>query len=289
MFAWELNFLRLLEGARTDFLVRLFEAVTIIGEELIIIFLVAITYFVFDKKLASRIFFITATSLCVNNIIKNIAKVPRPFTKGITCERVDTATGYAFPSGHTQSVATWSAAFAAKFKKPLLVLASVLLTALVAFSRMFLGAHYPSDVIVGSVLGISLAFLLNYLYDKVRSVHSIHLIAVLVLFPFAVFFMFSAQELYADFYKVYGMLVGLLFGSLFEERFVGLGYDSPWYKKAVRVLVAVAAAFAVKEGLKAVLVTDIVQLALVFDMLRYFALVFVVLAFGSLAFKKLKL
>ena len=63
MFAWELDFLRLLEGARTDFLVRLFEAVTIIGEELIIIFLVAITYFVFDKKLASRIFFITATSL----------------------------------------------------------------------------------------------------------------------------------------------------------------------------------------------------------------------------------
>jgi hypothetical protein len=154
---------------------------------------------------------------------------------------------------------------------------------------MFLGAHYPSDVIVGSVLGISLAFLLNYLYDKVKSVHSIHLIAVLALFPFAVFFMFSAQELYADFYKVYGMLIGLLFGSLFEERFVGLGYDSPWYKKAVRVLVAVAAAFAVKEGLKAVLVTDIVQLALVFDMLRYFALVFVVLALGSLAFKKLKL
>jgi hypothetical protein len=38
-----------------------------------------------------------------------------------------------------------------------------------------------------------------------------------------------------------------------------------------------------------VLVTDIVQLALVFDMLRYFALVFVVLALGSLAFKKLKL
>ena len=60
-------------------------------------------WFAVDKKLAQQVFFVTATSLSVNGIIKNFAKVPRPFTKGVSCVRLDTATGYAFPSGHTQT------------------------------------------------------------------------------------------------------------------------------------------------------------------------------------------
>ena len=117
MFAFELEFLKWLEGLRTSFLNVFFEGITLLGEETLIILLVVALWFAVDKKLAQQVFFVTATSLSLNGIIKNFAQVPRPFTKGISCVRPDTATGYAFPSGHTQGFATWSSFFAAKFKK----------------------------------------------------------------------------------------------------------------------------------------------------------------------------
>ena len=84
MFAFELNFLKWLESLRTDFLNTLFEAITILGEETLIILFVVAIWFAVDRKLAQQVFFVTATSLSINGIIKNFAQVPRPFTKGIS-------------------------------------------------------------------------------------------------------------------------------------------------------------------------------------------------------------
>lgn len=159
MFAFELEFLKWIESWRTDLLNTLFESITFLGEETLIILLVVALWFAVDKKLAQQVFFVTATSLSVNGIIKNFAKVPRPFTKGVSCVRLDTATGYSFPSGHTQGFASWSSFFAIKLKKTWLsILVGVLIT-LVAASRLYLGAHYPSDVIVAVVLGVGLSVL----------------------------------------------------------------------------------------------------------------------------------
>ena len=141
MFAFELDFLKWLESFRSGFLNTLFEGITMLGEETLVILLVVALWFAVDRKLAQQVFFVTVASLSLNGIIKNFAKIPRPFTKGVSCVRPDTATGYAFPSGHTQGFATWCGFFALKLKKIWLrVLAAVLIFA-VAFSRLYLGAH----------------------------------------------------------------------------------------------------------------------------------------------------
>ena len=80
MFNFEIEILKWLEGLRTSFLNVLFESITLLGEETLIILLVVALWFAVDKKLAQQVFFVTATSLSVNGIIKNFAQVPRPFT-----------------------------------------------------------------------------------------------------------------------------------------------------------------------------------------------------------------
>lgn len=178
-----------------------FEGIMMLGEETLIIILVVALWFALDKKLAQQVFFVTATSLSVNGIVKNYAQVPRPFTKGISCVRPDTATGYSFPSGHTQGFAMWSSFFAIKFKKLWLsILVGVLIT-LVAVSRLYLGAHYPSDVIVAVVLGDDLSALGNYLFAKVKDTKKLYLGALLVLTPFIVCFLCVAEPLFADLFK----------------------------------------------------------------------------------------
>ena len=201
MFSFELEILKWLEGLRTSFLNVLFESITVLGEETLIILLVVALWFAIDKKLAQQVFFVTATSLSVNGIIKNFAQVPRPFTKGISCVRVDTATGYSFPSGHTQGFATWSSFFAIKVKKIWLsVLVGVLIT-LVAVSRLYLGAHYPSDVIVAVVLGVSLSAFGNYLFVKVKDTKKLYLGTFLIMTPFIAYFLYVADPLFADLFK----------------------------------------------------------------------------------------
>lgn len=289
MFAFELEFLKWLEGLRTNFLNAVFEGITLFGEETLIILLVVALWFAVDKKLAQQVFFVTATSLSVNGIIKNFAKVPRPFTKGVSCVRLDTATGYAFPSGHTQGFATWSSFFAVKFKKTWLTILVAVLVGLVAFSRLYLGTHYPSDVIVGIALGVGIAILGNYLFEKVKDLKKLYLGTLLILTPFIVYFLFVADPLFADLFKTFGMVGGMVVVSFLDEKTEPLSYDVVWWKKLIRVVVGVVLAVALKEVIKMANVFDVIQISLLIDALRYFIVVMTVGYLCPLLFKKIKL
>ena len=290
MFGFEIHIMKAIEGLRTDFWNGFFEAVTMFGEELLMILLVAILYFAIDKHLARRLFFVTTISVGVNSIIKNIAKIPRPFASGeVTCVRPETATGYSFPSGHTQSFATWSTAGALRFRKRWFTVLVCVMILLVAFSRVFLGAHYPSDVIVGVLLGIAFAVAGDFVYDKVENKQLLYWGVVLFLTPFVVYFLFDAEPLYADLYKLYGMAVGFPISVWLEERFAPLSYDVPWWKKALRVVIAVVLSLALKEGIKLLIVFEALPLSFFMNALRYLALVVTAFGLCPILYKKLKL
>ena len=133
MFAFELQFLKWLESMRTSFLTTLFEGITILGEETLVILLVVALWFAVDSRLAQKVFVVTICSTGLNGIIKNIAQVPRPYAQGVVPVRTEPATGFSFPSGHTQSFSTWSTLFAIKFKKKWLTILVAVLITLVAF------------------------------------------------------------------------------------------------------------------------------------------------------------
>ena len=289
MFDFELEILKWLEGLRTSFFNVLFESITLLGEETLIILLVVALWYAVDKKLAQQVFFVTATSLSVNGIIKNIAQVPRPFTKGISCVRVDTATGYSFPSGHTQGFATWSSFFAIKVKKIWLsILVGVLIT-LVAVSRLYLGAHYPSDVIVAVVLGVSLSAFGNYLFVKVKDTKKLYLGTFLIMTPFIAYFLYVADPLFADLFKTFGMIGGMVVVSFLDEKTEPLSYEVAWWKKVIRIVLGVVIAVALKEVIKRMNVFEVMPISLFIDAIRYFVVVMAVGVLCPLLFKKIKL
>lgn len=106
------------------------------------------------------------TFLMSNLIIKNIVQRPRPYTvtDGLT-SLMGVMNDYSFPSGHSSS--TFSVMFAVfllmpkKFGIPALC-ASVFM----AYSRLHVGVHYPTDVIAGSLIGIFFACLYSFIYKK---------------------------------------------------------------------------------------------------------------------------
>ena len=98
-----------------------------------------------------------------NNIIKNIVQRPRPFVKFTDLQIIiPTPSEYSFPSGHTASSFAAASVFYRHLPKQLGI-PSVVLTGIIGFSRLYVGVHYPTDVIAGVIMGILLSYMAEFL------------------------------------------------------------------------------------------------------------------------------
>ncbi|MBO5409109.1 MAG: phosphatase PAP2 family protein [Clostridia bacterium] len=289
MLSGEVALLQWLEQFRTPFWNVFWETVTLLGEDTVFIFLIAALYFLRDKKLAYRISFLAVTSLGLNGILKNTLQIPRPFAEGeITGIRAETATGYSFPSGHTQNFTTWSVALADTKKQKKWLILAIVLSVGVAFSRLFLGVHYPSDVIAALLLGIGISLLGNRLYDIIENKNRLYLGIFLLLTPFFLWFLSVPNPLFEDFFKCYGMMGGFLISVRIEQKHGQFREDVSFLFRLCRMIVGVAVALFLKALLSACSPNE-VHLALLWDSLRYFLLVLIIFGGYPVFLNKCKL
>lgn len=106
------------------------------------------------------------TFLINNIVIKNLVARPRPWTAWEELEiLIDKPGGHSFPSGHTAN----SFAAAVMMFKTLpsyIGIPAVILAAMIGFSRLYLGVHYPTDVLVGAIVGTAIALIAHKIVVK---------------------------------------------------------------------------------------------------------------------------
>jgi len=278
-----MELLRLIADNRTPFFDTVIGMITRLGEETIGIVILCLFFWCVSKKIAYVIgvsFFLS--SLTVQGM-KICFRIDRPWVIDPTFEPVpgaiEYATGYSFPSGHTQNATALYGSLGACVKQKYLKILLFAIPALVAFSRMYLGVHTLQDVVVSLVITFLLIWISFKMLssDEISKKRELAISSLIILFSVAVIVTAVAlysngtieQRYIADCLKAAGAGIGFAVGMFIERVYIDFSVKTKSAAlQAVKVVVGIAGVLAFQEGLKLIIGTG-----LIVDMIRYFLMI----------------
>lgn len=157
------NIYNFITSGMNDITTKVLKFITTAGG-LIFIVILSIIIFLINKKYGKLVFINVFNIGVLNIILKSIFMRERPFDLMIIDE-----TGYSFPSGHAMLsmgfygfliYLLWQSRFSKRKKIIITILLSFLILT-IGISRIYLGVHYPSDILAGFL--ISLAYLIIFI------------------------------------------------------------------------------------------------------------------------------
>ena len=271
-FDWMLRLLRAIAEMRTPILTAVMSAVTYLGHEMVLLVLAMILAWCLDKKYGYRFLAMFMIGSLLQQAMKAAFMIPRPwildpdFLPYVVNSAIPAASGYSFPSGHTLTAFVSLGGFAMFLKKKWAYAVAVVLTLVVAFSRMYLGVHTLLDVVVGFLLGglVLLAFGLAFRGNKDREklLNAILIVgtaACVVLLGYLLFgpkpsdpsYMPMALESIDNAYVLVGASIGMLLGKACDDLFVRFDTKAPWWVQLIKIAVGFGVVLGLRAGLKA--------------------------------------
>lgn len=169
---FEVEFIKFLQSGLSNGWISVFQVITLLGSwlGLLISFII-----IFRKKKIMACLMVVAfvLAIAINFAIKNIVCRPRPFESFDFIVNYGGEGGYSMPSGHSCAVSAMAVFLIAylfqtsskKGTKILGLIATVLVALLVGFSRIVLGVHYLTDVLIGLLEGAIIASILLLIYN----------------------------------------------------------------------------------------------------------------------------
>ena len=255
-----------ISNMRTEWLTSLMRIIQYLGETSVLLVVMCIIYWTINKDLAYRVGFSFFVSGIAVQLAKVVFMVPRPWVRDPSFKPVEsaieTATGYSFPSGHTQSAMALFGTIALSVKKLWVRILLFIGITLLGFSRMYMGVHYLSDVLTAYIF----TFIIVLLVDRASStdrkevdLRRALLLAAAALGATAYTCILHAngtvEVKYAtDMCKMAGGAVGFAAAFFIERNYIDFstGCDRLW-QHILKVAAGLAVVLALKSGLKVVL------------------------------------
>lgn len=297
-----MDILYALEKIRTPFWNGVMSAVTQLGGEVIFIVAAVVVFWCVSKWEGYYLMTIAFCGTVLNQFLKLICRVPRPWVRDPNFTIVESAraeaTGYSFPSGHTQNAIGLFGGMARWGGRRWVRLGLTALALAIAFSRMYLGVHTPADVGVSLVLAAALVLglypLMRRAQEKPRYMGYVLAAMLVVSGAFVVFVEtcgfpadMDAENLASGIgnaWKMLGAVAGMTLAWLLDRRYIHFETQAVWWVQVIKVAVGMALLLAIKSGLKAPLLALLGHEGLAGGV-RYFLLVLVAGAVWPLVFR----
>jgi len=140
-----------------------------LGTEEFFLLILPLVYWCIDARVGMQLGFILITSSSVNAIFKTVFAGPRPYWVSDKVVAYAAESSFGVPSGHAQNAVSVWGILAANIRKRWAWGVAVALMFLIGFSRLYLGVHFPHDVVVGWLLGVFVLWLFLRYGDSVEA------------------------------------------------------------------------------------------------------------------------
>ena len=262
-----MGFLYLLENLRVPVLNEFMLAITYLGDEIAFLVTALVLIWCADKRTGYYVLSVGFLGTIANQFMKLWFRIPRPWVldKNFTIleQAREGASGYSFPSGHTQSSVGTFGAIAYTAKNKVIRWLCVAVVFLVPFSRMYLGVHTPLDVSVAAGMAAVLIFLLKPLIvDGNQRVFSAFL-GIMVAASIAFLIYVEVYPFPADVdphnmesglknaYTLLGSILGMVVVYIVDEKWLHFPTKAVWWAQIIKIAIGLGIVLAVKSGLKA--------------------------------------
>ena len=261
-------FLYFLEGLRNSVLDFIFSIITLFGEETIFMAAGMIVFWCVDKHKGYFLLCVGFVGTVFNQFLKILCRVPRPWIKDSNFTIVESAreaaSGYSFPSGHTQVAVGLYGGIARATDKTWLRITMVVLALLVGLSRMYLGVHTPADVLVSLAIGAVLVLAGYPLFRKAEKspkvMYGILLSILGIMVAYLIFiltFPFPAnidshnlESARENAFTLLGCSLGLVAAYTVDKKWTSFTTDAVWWAQLIKVAGGLILVIAVKTLLK---------------------------------------
>jgi membrane-associated phospholipid phosphatase len=145
------------------------EFISFFGTEYFFLLLLPTLYWCLEASIGIRVGLILLLSTSVNHSLKMVFHGPRPYWYSTNVIGYASETSFGLPSGHSQiAVGVWGM-LAASLRKWWAWLIAILIILLIGISRLYLGVHFPHDILLGWLIGVLLLWLVLRFWDPVTS------------------------------------------------------------------------------------------------------------------------
>lgn len=264
-----MEFLYFLEKIRMPFLNEFMLLVTKLGEETVFLAVAIIFFWCIDKYHGYYILSVGYFGTITNQFLKLWFRIPRPWILDenftILEQARESASGYSFPSGHTQSAVGTFGSIAYTVKERAIRIPCILAAVLVGLSRMYIGVHTPLDVCVSVIIGVVLIFFLRPVFTTNQKKRFPILLGVMFILSvaflcFVKFYPFPAdidvhnyQSGVKNAYTFLGTLFGLLIVYIVDEKWINFSTEAVWWAQILKAVFGFILVLIIKSGTKSTL------------------------------------
>lgn len=252
---WESELIVNIQSHASSLLTGIMSAFTMLGEEMLLVAIIGYLYLCWDKKLGRTMSAGMLFALLGGEFLKNSIMRLRPYfaNPGIQCFRAPVGSGdimdiavqgYSFPSLHSANAVIMFGTPFSNLRKRWAKALFVALILLIGISRVYLGAHYPTDVLAGWALGLIALFAVTFVLRSYSNWLVIFLVCALVTLPG----WFVCQT--KDFFTAYGLMTGMFIAFHIDDKFVHFNNIPHSWRSVLRLLLGLVIFLGLCEGLK---------------------------------------
>ena len=261
---WGLEIVRWVQTFRNPLLDPIMGTTYYLGAEDFFILFLPLIFWCLHKRLGIRLSAVLLFSIYVNAFFKDLFAAPRPWQVDSKLYAPFKTEGFGMPSGHSQCAVTFWGYIAAQLKTRWWWALAIFMSLFIGIGRIYVGDHFPQDVLLGWTFGIGIVAAYAWLQPRVGqwlSQQSMTTqIALAIIVPLALVLIHWTS----DTAKAAGVLIGMYAGLPIEEKYICFDERTTWVKQIIKFAIGAVIILALRFGLKAIFPEMVI-----FDLIRY--------------------